>query len=129
MFILRLVNDPTRGLPSRNSVQDDLYVAHFSYVYISHTVSYATRKLDARRRPSYNCHMTYHVYENFIHDRVRVHKSACVFCKHGEGLFGGQRRPSGQWHGPFTDASSAFAKARSLRRKDTAPCATCSPVP
>lgn len=70
----------------------------------------------------------YWVYENWIHDYARVHKSTCSYCNDGHGLHGGKRRNSGTWHGPFRDVASANNVAAGLRHKLTTVCAGCCPV-
>jgi hypothetical protein len=69
--------------------------------------------------------MPFWVYENTIHKFARVHDAACSFCSDGRGLFGGGKRHSGSWRGPFGDLSSAVAAARLTRQVDVRGCTYC----
>jgi hypothetical protein len=71
--------------------------------------------------------MTFHVYENWTHDRCRVHRSDCVFAADGNGINGAPSKRNGQWHGLFDDCQTAFRVAGALKRADTKACPTCSP--
>jgi hypothetical protein len=69
----------------------------------------------------------YYVYENWTHERVRVHRSSCVFCNDGHGCHAGTSTAHGQWHGSFASRDDAFAKATALARSNTRACAYCAP--
>lgn len=62
----------------------------------------------------------YHVFENRVAKRVRVHDAACSLVeKRAEG-------PSqNKWHGPFGSRKEALRFAQSLRRSDTKECGRC----
>ncbi len=53
--------------------------------------------------------MKYHVYENWLHDKAIIHKSDCVYCKDGKGMFPDRpyNKKNGQWWGPFTYTQAA----------------------
>lgn len=70
---------------------------------------------------------TYYVYENWTHDRARVHLAECSMCNYGKGIHQSDSGRNGKWHGPYVDRDSAFKHATSLRRADTGPCGFCSP--
>ncbi|WP_210241856.1 hypothetical protein, partial [Mesorhizobium sp. B2-6-7] len=61
--------------------------------------------------------MDYYIYENWTHDRGRIHRSDCGFCNEGHGTQAGAGDRNGRWHGPF-DRGAAFAKATQLNRAD-----------
>jgi HTH-type transcriptional regulator/antitoxin HigA len=69
----------------------------------------------------------YWVYQNWTHDRARVHRGACSFCNHGRGIHGKSSDRNGEWTGPFADSAAAFAAMRRLGRTDSRACATCAP--
>jgi len=69
----------------------------------------------------------YWVYQNWTHNRARVHRGACSFCNHGRGVHGKTSDRNGEWTGPFTDRASAFAAMNRLHRTDSRACATCAP--
>jgi hypothetical protein len=69
----------------------------------------------------------YWVYQNWTHDRARVHRGVCSFCTHGRGVHGKTSDRNGEWTGPFSDRAAAFAAMNRLRRADSRACATCGP--
>jgi hypothetical protein len=69
----------------------------------------------------------YFIYENWTHDRGRIHKAECSMCNDGRGTQAGDSGRNGRWHGPFDDRAFAFKKATSLNRADMRPCALCNP--
>ncbi len=71
--------------------------------------------------------MSFHVYENWTHDRCRVHRSDCIFASNGFGLHGAPSKRNGQWHGPFETTLEAFQVAKALKRADTNSCSNCAP--
>ena len=71
--------------------------------------------------------MTFHVYENWTHDRSRVHRSECVFSNDGKGIQGSTTNRNGQWLGPFETIKVATRVANALGRGDTKPCGNCRP--
>lgn len=78
--------------------------------------------------------MTYWVYENWTHARVRVHRAECSHCRNGRGTQPQDGGRNGAWHGPFNNPSAAWAEglAATLRRRrpsqwDVRACATCAP--
>src|SRR5262249_35275162 len=64
--------------------------------------------------------------ENTIHRFARIHEAACSFCGEGRGLFGGGKRSSGLWHGPFAELASAVAAARHTKQPDVRGCNVCT---
>lgn len=47
--------------------------------------------------------MKYYVYENWLHNKAIIHKSDCVYCKDGKGMYPDKQynKKNGQWLGPF----------------------------
>ena len=43
---------------------------------------------------------SFYVYENWTHDRARVHRAECRFCNHGRGIQGTNDERNGKWHAP-----------------------------
>ena len=54
----------------------------------------------------------FHVYENWTHDRARVHRGECPNCR---------------WHPPLSDRDAAYRFAHSTGRSDIAGCGYCAP--
>lgn len=71
--------------------------------------------------------MAFYVYENWTHDRARVHRAECSFCNHGDGTHGGGSDRNGRWLPPFETSAQAFAQAAKLRRADHRGCGHCAP--
>lgn len=69
----------------------------------------------------------FHIYENWTHDRCRVHFHGCPYANGGKGLHGAPSARNGRWHGPFSDRDTALRVAKSLGRSDTQPCNHCAP--
>lgn len=69
----------------------------------------------------------YWVYQNWTHDRARVHRGVCSFCNRGRGVHGKTSDRNGEWTGPFADRAAAFAAMNRLQRADSRACATCAP--
>ena len=70
---------------------------------------------------------SFYVYENWTHDRARVHRAECPFCNHGRGIHGTNSERNGKWHPPFTDRDAAYRFAHGTPRSDIAGCANCTP--
>jgi len=68
----------------------------------------------------------YFVYENWIHERARIHKAECGYCNDGRGMHGDSSKLHGKWHGPY-DREEAVRVAKRLNRDDTKPCSKCAP--
>ncbi|SRR5258706_6290861 len=68
----------------------------------------------------------YFIYENWTHDRARVHKGECGYCNDGRGTQAGSSPRNGKWHGPL-ERDDAFRLATRLRRADTKACPNCAP--
>jgi hypothetical protein len=68
----------------------------------------------------------YFVYENWTHERARIHKSECGYCNDGRGTQAGSSNRNGKWHGPY-DREGAFNAAKRLDRGDTKSCPNCAP--
>lgn len=77
-------------------------------------------------RERYRGEMSYYVYENWTHDRARIHKSNCGFCNDGAAKQSARSDRNGQWHGPF-EREEAFAKASTLGCENVRPCPICDP--
>jgi hypothetical protein len=71
--------------------------------------------------------MAYYVYENWTHDRARVHRAECSHCNEGRGTQGATSDRNGRWHPPTSERDSAFKLAASLGRTDTKACGHCNP--
>lgn len=71
--------------------------------------------------------MSFYVYENWTHDRARIHRAICGYCNDGRGTQVSSAERNGKWHGPFSDSDTATRVAASLKRTDTKPCRTCAP--
>ena len=71
--------------------------------------------------------MEFYIYENWTHDRVRIHRASCGYCNNGDGTQASTSPKNGRWLGPFDNRALVFAKAKSLKRMDTKPCGTCNP--
>jgi hypothetical protein len=71
--------------------------------------------------------MAYFVYENWTHDRARIHRAHCGYCNDGRGTQPSDSGRNGKWHGPYDDRDLAFRVAKNLRRVDTQPCGICAP--
>lgn len=69
----------------------------------------------------------YFVYENWVHDRARVHLAHCGYCQDGRGVHGSSSTHHGRWHGPYADRDSAFRAASTMGRNDTRACPNCNP--
>ena len=70
--------------------------------------------------------MKYWVYENFVHDFAKVHKESCSYCNYGKGIFGGGKRPTGQWHGPLSSRDKAVRVGRETGRAQVSDCRFCT---
>lgn len=54
------------------------------------------------------------IYENWTNTFCKVHHGSCSFCNGGEGIFGGGKTESGQWHSGYVSREAALAAARAL---------------
>ncbi len=72
--------------------------------------------------------MNYFVYENWTHDRTRVHAASCGFCNDGHGMHAEDSGANGRWLGPFPSCATALAAARALNRADIGICNKCAPA-
>ena len=71
--------------------------------------------------------MTYYVYENWTHDRARVHKADCAYCNYGRGVGTSTGERNGRWLGPYVDRGKAFRYIRDIGREDSEGCRICKP--
>lgn len=71
--------------------------------------------------------MTFYVYENWTHDRARIHRASCGYCNDGRGTQASSSERNGKWHGPYESRDLALRVAGNLRREDTKVCGTCGP--
>jgi hypothetical protein len=75
----------------------------------------------------------FYVYENWTNTFALIHRGACSFCNHGQGVQGrGKQTPNGQWHGSFPTISEAHTAARGAADRHSnrsvwtvRPCGTC----
>ena len=77
---------------------------------------------EARRKA-----MSYFVYENWTHDRARLHRSECGYCNGGRGTQSTDSGKNGQWHGPYEDRDHAVKVMDRLKRSDSKLCGNCGP--
>jgi hypothetical protein len=59
--------------------------------------------------------VNFYVYENWTHDRTRIHRGDCTFCNEGQGRGTEDSGRNGRWHGPFS-REQAFELAKALKR-------------
>lgn len=67
------------------------------------------------------------IYENWVHDRVRIHRASCVWCNNGDGFHDTTSTANGQWL-PFDTYREAAGAASVTGRADVADCPTCHPA-
>lgn len=67
------------------------------------------------------------LYENWVHDRIRIHRADCVWCNYGAGFHDTTSTEHGQW-AAFATYERAAAAARGAGRADTADCPQCRPA-
>jgi hypothetical protein len=67
----------------------------------------------------------YFIYENWTHDRARIHKADCGYCNDERGTHAGSSVRNGKWHGPYS-REEAFRISGRLNREDTKPCPACA---
>jgi hypothetical protein len=65
----------------------------------------------------------FYAYDNHHRDRATVHRSECPWCNHGRGVQGSSNAANDQWHGPFSSAEDASARAAIAPMSATAPSA------
>lgn len=70
--------------------------------------------------------MDYYIYENWAHDRGRIHRAECGFCNAGQGTQTAVGDRNGSWHSPF-DRDAALTKAAELNLTDIRGCSICNP--
>lgn len=70
--------------------------------------------------------MEFWVYQNWTHDRARIHRGGCSFCNNGRGTQPGDSGRNGEWIGPMGSFAEARAVARAFKRADTRLCGFCS---
>ncbi|HEV2161440.1 MAG TPA: hypothetical protein VGR52_04285 [Stellaceae bacterium] len=64
------------------------------------------------------------VYRNWIHQRARLHRSSCSYCKDGKGAQGTKATTTGDWK-PFPNEAEAKAFLVGTRYGDARPCGVC----
>lgn len=69
--------------------------------------------------------MTWHVYENWTHNKAIVHKSDCSYCCNGKGIHASASVKNGEWHGPYDLRHAAFDKAEATKREEIRACKVC----
>jgi len=70
--------------------------------------------------------MTYHVYENWMVRKARVHFSDCRWCNHGKGVHPDPSRDRDRWLGPFATLDEALQAAQATR-EPVSKCKHCRP--
>ncbi len=65
------------------------------------------------------------VYENWTHDRARIHRASCGYCNDGEGMHAVTGNENGHWL-PFDSYYDARASV-AMRRPDAGDCRACNP--
>jgi hypothetical protein len=73
--------------------------------------------------------MQYWIYENWTHERARLHIGSCSHCNEGKGSQASSSVRNGQWHGPFDNLSEADRTMAALRRSDSSYCSHCNAGP
>lgn len=71
--------------------------------------------------------MSYYIYENWTHNKARLHKSGCGYCNDGNGTQPADSGRNGKWHGPFEDLNIARRALIGTNKNDTADCGNCKP--
>ena len=75
--------------------------------------------------------MGYYVYENWAHERARVHIDSCPYCKHGRGTQPQDGGRNGRWlpgpGRPFATREEAFRRAQTKGWEDSKGCKYCKP--
>lgn len=69
--------------------------------------------------------MSFWVYENTVHKKVRVHRADCSYCSDGHGVHGGGKTGSGEWFGPYETLDHAMQVADSRGQPDVRGCEVC----
>lgn len=67
---------------------------------------------------------TFWVYENWTHDRARIHQASCTFCDSGRGLHADTSNRNGQWL-PFETIEDARRSEAMRTRSDASECGVC----
>lgn len=71
--------------------------------------------------------MTYYIYENWTHNKAKVHYADCGSCKHGKGAHTGvDSGKHGRWHGPFETLDKAIEVANQTGQPASS-CGLCNP--
>ena len=71
---------------------------------------------------------TFYVYENWTHNKTRIHRGTCSHCNNGDGHSGGiSEGGNDKWHGAFSSYADAKKCAQRLGRADNADCEFCQP--
>ena len=69
----------------------------------------------------------YWIYENWTHDRARIHAATCGHCNNGEGREAQASDRNGRWLGPFELRADADHRLMRLGRSSSGYCGHCSP--
>lgn len=69
--------------------------------------------------------MPYWVYENWTHDRARLHAGSCNRCNDGAGSQVASSVRNGRWLGPLETFAEGERTMIELGRSDTGVCAFC----
>lgn len=64
------------------------------------------------------------VYENWTHDRARLHAGHCSHCREGQSRLG-SKSTNGRWLGPFASVPEASRAMNALVRGDSGHCGHC----
>lgn len=69
--------------------------------------------------------MSYYIYENWTHDRARLHAAECGYCNNGNGTQSSDSGKNGKWHGPYIVRQDAMNIMSRLMRADSKTCGSC----
>ena len=69
----------------------------------------------------------YWVYEDRPTSQARVHRGACHYCNHGDGMGRGRIEKDNEWYGPFGSREDAFRRAEATGQRDVRGCRVCWP--
>ena len=69
----------------------------------------------------------YWVYEDRPTSQARVHRGACHYCNHGDGMGRGRIEKDNEWYGPYESREDAFRRAEATGQRDVRGCRVCWP--
>lgn len=80
----------------------------------------AAREIEASRTAS----APFWIYQNWIHQRARLHRATCSHCKNGKGTQGSSNSVTGEWK-PFAREEDAKAFLAASKFDDAKLCSVC----